>query len=363
MADQHPHPLFVRNLQGGQLRETFLVSAVVSVLAVRFYLTLTGFPQIGGRGLHIAHMLWGGALMVTALLFLLAYLGERIRRVAAILGGLGFGLFIDELGKFITSDNNYFYRPAIALIYVVFVLLFLRLRSFDRHRPVSAEIYLANALVLLQEAAIHELDPQEKRRLIRWLRLSGEAGTDLLGDDAIRRLEARPPDLVPQSRVTRVLRVARRTVTRGLRSRWTERIAVPVLLVRLLGGVVVAGVLALTRDTSLAGGFQHSPLLIATAISSLMAVIGLIRLPLSRIHALRWFKRSILTTILLTDVFVFYYQQLGGLSDLVIDLILLGVFEAIIDAQHTRTSSPSPHAREGPTLSPSPLAGEGRGGG
>jgi len=277
--------------------------------------------------------------------------------------GLGFGLFIDELGKFITSDNNYFYRPAIALIYVVFVLLFHRLRSFDRHRPVSAEIYLANALVLLQEAAIHELDPHEKRRLIRWVRLSGKAGTDLLGDDAIRRLEARPPDLVPQSRVTRVLRVARRTVTRGLRSRWTERIAVPVLLVRLLGGVAVAGVLALTRDTSLAGGFQHSPLLIATAISSLMAVIGLIRLPLSRIHALRWFKRSILTTILLTDVFVFYYQQLGGLSDLVIDLILLGVFEAIIDAQHTRTSSPSPHAREGPTLSPSPLAGEGRGGG
>ena len=64
-----PHPLFVRNLQAGQLRETFLVSAVASFLGVRFFLNLTGFPRLGGGGLHIAHMLWGGGLMLTALLF------------------------------------------------------------------------------------------------------------------------------------------------------------------------------------------------------------------------------------------------------------------------------------------------------
>ena len=191
-------PLFVRNLQAGQLRETFLVSAVASLLVVRFFLSITGYPRIGGGGLHIAHMLWGGGLMVTALLFLLAYVGQRIRRVAAILGGLGFGLFIDELGKFITSDNNYFYRPTIALIYVVLVLLFLRLRSFERHRGVTEEVYLANALVLLQEAAIHDLDPKEKQLLLRWLQLSGTAGTGLLGNlgEGSRR---GPPDVVPRS--------------------------------------------------------------------------------------------------------------------------------------------------------------------
>ena len=336
MASQQTHPLFVRNLQAGQLRETFLVSAVASLLLVRFFLSLTGYPRLGGSGLHIAHMLWGGGLMVTAVLFLLAYLGQRIRRIAAILGGLGFGLFIDELGKFITSDNNYFYRPTIALIYVVFILLFLRLRSFERHRGATQEIYLANALVLLQDAAIHDLDPKEKHLLLRWLRLSGAAGTSLLGDVAAT-LQARPPDIVPRSAVRRRLRRGSRAVSRGLRADWTGRIAIPVLLFRLLGGLLVTTVLTLTRGGDLGDVNSHLPLLLATAISSAMAIMGLIRLPRARMHALRWFKRAILATILLTDVFVFYYQQLGGLSYLVVDLVLLAIFDALIDAEHRRT--------------------------
>src|SRR3979490_1363738 len=137
--EKHPtRPFFIRNLDAGQLLETFLVSAVASVLAVRFFLGATGYPRLGGGGLHVAHMLWGGALMLAAVLVLLGYLGHRIRRAAAVLAGIGFGLFIDELGKFITSDNNYFYRPALALIYVVFVLLFLWWPSLER-RPVAAE--------------------------------------------------------------------------------------------------------------------------------------------------------------------------------------------------------------------------------
>src|ERR1700716_557401 len=182
MAKYPTRPFFIRNLDAGQLLETFLVSAVAAVLAVRFFLGASGYPRLGGGGLHIAHMLWGGALMVAAVLLLLSYLGQRTRRGAAVLAGLGFGLFIDELGKFITSDNNYFYRPAIALIYVVFVLLFLWWRSLERHRVWDEQTYLANALMLLQEAALHDLDPAEKYHLIRWLRLSGAAGTALLGD-------------------------------------------------------------------------------------------------------------------------------------------------------------------------------------
>src|SRR5712692_3642270 len=132
----------VRNIDAGVFLERFLVFGVIALLGLRFCLAAAGYPQIGGRGLHIAHMLWGGFLMVVAIVLMLAFLGKTAQNLASILGGIGFGIFIDELGKFITSDNNYFFRPAIAIIYVIFVLLFLVFRALERHQALSEDGYL-----------------------------------------------------------------------------------------------------------------------------------------------------------------------------------------------------------------------------
>jgi hypothetical protein len=281
-------------------------------------------------------MLWGGGLLVAAVFVLLGYLGHRIRRAAAVLGGLGFGLFIDELGKFITSDNNYFYRPTIALIYVVFVLLFLWWRSLERRRVWDEETYLANALMLLQDAALHDLDPTEKYHLIRWLRRSGAAGTSLLGDiEAV--VAARRPDLPARGVVGMRLRAIQKRIDGLLRSRWTGRVAIIVLVVRLLGAGAASLALVYSPATTGPGETVDLPLLLASAVCGCLTLIGLVYLILrSRIHALRWFKRSILASIFLTDLFTFYYQQLGALADLAVDLILLAVFEALIEVEHRR---------------------------
>src|SRR5215211_3839695 len=127
-----PRMRLVRNVDAGSFLESFLLAAVSAVLVIRVYLELTGYPQIGGGGLHIAHMLWGGVLMVVGVVMLLAYLGKRMQHAAAIVAGIGFGTFIDELGKFITSDNNYFFQPTIALIYAIFILLFLAFHTIER---------------------------------------------------------------------------------------------------------------------------------------------------------------------------------------------------------------------------------------
>jgi hypothetical protein len=334
-------PLFIRNLVAGELLERFLVSAVASLLAVRFFLAITGFPRLGGGGLHIAHLLWGGGLMLAAQFLLLGYLGDRMRRAAAVVGGIGFGLFIDELGKFITTDSDYFYRPAVAVIYVVFVLLFLWWRSLERHRSWSQETYLANSLMLLQEAALHDLDPTEKYRLRQWLRQSGHAGADLLGN-VEATIAARKPDVPAVSAMGARLRWLRRRIDRGLRSRWTGRIVITLLVVRSLGNLVGSLALAMGQGTPAGEGIDAPPVVVAAALAGILTFIGLVYLILrSRIRALRWFKRSVLVSILLTDLFTFYYQQFGALADLAVDLILLAALESLTDAEHRR-SNPAP---------------------
>ncbi len=113
-----------------------IVSFAISVVGIRWWLQLTGYPRIGGGELHIAHMLWGGLLLVVAGILPQVLVGRWVREASAIALGAGTGLFIDEVGKFITTTNDYFYPAAAPLIYGVlltFVLAFILLH----HRHVG----------------------------------------------------------------------------------------------------------------------------------------------------------------------------------------------------------------------------------
>lgn len=108
-----------------------LVSFGGSVMATRLFLEMTGYPQIGGGELHIAHVLWGGLILFIAALLPLVYANRWAYSTGALLSGIGVGLFIDEVGKFITQTNDYFYPPAAPIIYALFlltVLIYLRVR-------------------------------------------------------------------------------------------------------------------------------------------------------------------------------------------------------------------------------------------
>jgi hypothetical protein len=102
-----------------------IVSFAVTVVGTRWYLQATGYPTVGGGELHIAHMLWGGLLLVVAALIPLLLIHPRVRPITAILAGVGTGLFVDEIGKFITTSNDYFYPAAAPLIYAVLLVLVL----------------------------------------------------------------------------------------------------------------------------------------------------------------------------------------------------------------------------------------------
>src|SRR5919108_950898 len=192
-------PPLVRDADAGSYLESFLVWAVAAILGIRGYLALTGYPQLGG-GLHIAHMLWGGLLMLAALVLVLACLGKWAKRWAAGLGGVGFGTFIDELGKFVTRDNDYFFRPTIGILYVLLVLLFLLFRWIGRRRPLSPEEQLVNAADLVREVVLDGASREEVARALALLEGVERAGLGGPVPAAIRAAvegAARAPDRGP----------------------------------------------------------------------------------------------------------------------------------------------------------------------
>jgi len=115
-----------------------IVSFVIAVVGTRWFLQITGYPQVGGGELHIAHMLWGGLALVLAALLGLIVSASWVAPVTAILTGAGTGLFIDEVGKFITASNDYFYPLAAPLIYglvLALALVFILVRHRDGGAP------------------------------------------------------------------------------------------------------------------------------------------------------------------------------------------------------------------------------------
>jgi hypothetical protein len=147
-----------------------LLSFAASVALTRLFLQLADYPQIGNSELHIAHVLWGGLLLFVAALSPLIFANRWVYPLSALLGGAGVGLFIDEVGKFITQNNNYFYPAAAPIIYVLFlltVLVYLQVRR-PSSRDARAELYCA--LDVLAEVLDNDLDTQERTELQARLR-------------------------------------------------------------------------------------------------------------------------------------------------------------------------------------------------
>ena len=168
----------VKEADAEQYLLVMLLSFAGTVIVVRAYLKLTGFPQIGSGELHIAHLLWGGLLLFIGTLLPLMLANRWVHRVTAVLSGVGVGLFIDEVGKFITKSNDYFYPAAAPIIYSVFlvtVLLYLQVRR-AKARDARSELY--HALDDLTEAIDNDLDAREKADIeTRLLRVTTAAAS------------------------------------------------------------------------------------------------------------------------------------------------------------------------------------------
>jgi hypothetical protein len=146
-----------------------LLSFAASVGLTRLFLELTGYPQLGNDELHIAHVLWGGLFLFMAAVLPLIFANRWVYVLGSLSAGLGVGLFIDEVGKFITQTNNYFYPAAAPIIYATFLITVLVYMQVRRPPERDARDELYGAIDGLAEVLDHDLEPSELRALQRRL--------------------------------------------------------------------------------------------------------------------------------------------------------------------------------------------------
>lgn len=291
--------LFIRNLEADTYLENFIISAIVSVFSIRIFLLLADYPQLGGGIYHIAHIIWGGFFMLMALVILLSFMSQKAMAVAAVLGGIGFGAFIDELGKFITSENDYFFEPTIAYIYIIFILLYLISRLIPAYRKVSQREYLVNAIEMIKESAVNDFDKEEEAKAAEYLAKCNQKNPTV---KALKRL-------LDNLEISPTPRPGLFTRIRTFFRRQYYAIA--------QSGIVLNGVIFflafqtfLAFSTSVSVSFTQPDLsfsesghLYSSILAGLFVMIGLFALRLSRTEAYRFFRIAVLISILLTDFF------------------------------------------------------------
>lgn len=306
---------------------TFLVASVVTVLGTRAYLAATGYPQIGGGGLHIAHVLWGGLLMALAMMLLLSYMGPVPRSLGAVLGGVGFGLFIDEVGKFVTSDNDYFYAPTAAIIYLVTVLLVLVVEGLHGRRAHHPAEYLAVAADRLTAGLAGGFTPtaREEARMLA-AKGAGEPGSDLVADlvEAVPDDDVDVPDLV-RGGVDRVVRWLDALVDRA----WAASLVISALLLvgvaeALVGIRIVRGLVpGLPVWTGVA-------ILAAVGVSVALLAVGVVVGRRNHLGGALWVRRAVLISLLFTQLLVFRAVRWTAAFGLLLDVVAFVVLEVAL---------------------------------
>lgn len=319
--------------------------AVVSLLGTRLYLNLKNWPIIGGEVWHIAHILWGGLGMLIGGLVNFMFYGKRAKRISATISGLGLGLFIDEAGKFLSRDNDYFFQPAVMVMYVIFMGLFLIYKYVERHQIKSEATLLHSILEDFEDIIRDDLDTGEKERLIERIEklAKSENRTYLKVYNGLRKIvdEVEAKEIPNTNRLVLMYKNSKDWVMKKiLNKRYFKATLLLFAGLYIIRWVWDAGIVMLTEKKlfdvflgdyeyflSVDGWFLGAKV-VFDGITAVLLGLGIqAMLFRKRKRALVMFEYGILINIFLSSVFRFYFEQFAGLVDLAIDVAILAYIQ------------------------------------
>lgn len=338
----------VRQQAADSFMVLLIVAFAVTVIVVRLFLQLSGYPQVGNSTFHIAHLLWGGLLLFGAVVLLLLWANRWVLWLCALLGGIGVGLFIDEVGKFITQDNDYFFPLAFPIIYAFLlacVWLYLRLR---RAQPRDTRTILYNSLEDLKQVLDHDLDPFEHAALVKSLNqvvtTAKNRNEQKLAQALLDFVRAQGLDLALEpNRIERVW-----SWTKFVAARWPSRRAFKWLLIISFAWAGLTSLFEISALWSIVGGsfqdttlpafviqsgkvqyelrdptllFMHS---IAILITGGMSMLAAVLLMARKEHAgLRIGSLAMILSLTVVTLLTFYFSQLYAIGDALSQLAIL----------------------------------------
>ena len=348
-AAPSPNPFFLVSDRSTRLMMIVLVSCGLTVALTRLLLLLTGYPQIGNSTFHLAHALWGGLALFLAGISALIVQNRGAAVVGALLTGVGFGLFLDEVGKFITQQNDYFFPLAAPIVYACLLLILLVTELVRRHQLRSPRAHLLAAISLSQTiadgtATQREITAMENHvRQARTGRLDDASAALLGGIETSMAMADRVDE--PYALVGRADRRIRRAVASWLpanRARRFARLAMAVFCVLgLVQLVLLVGVaftpeelrraLTLSVRDQPVGDIGKIVFLVTWGLNAVVAVLAgitwwaLRRRRLRRRLALSCGYGAMLLMLLLGNLLSSYIYQFAVLLEATLQIITLGL--------------------------------------
>ena len=328
-----------RRDRGPQYLLITIASFAVTVAATRWYLQLAGYPTVGGGELHVAHALWGGLALVLAALLPLLWVGHRSLVLSALLAGVGVGLFIDEIGKFLTTTTDYFFAPAAPMIYGSLLLLVLLWMLFRRSSGDAIEATHA-VLDALRDAVDGRLTAEERERVIALRNAKGEPLEGGIHARLLAVLESPAIDGRLRTAGPIASGAARRWLERLLPTRlerWLVYIGLALALLAALGAAISLLAIWLQPEALDMSTFENErvdipdDLLWFALLMTVNLVVGVsagLALVMRARGSSRWIDVAIgaaLIDLVVGELVAFYAIQFAALSAAIGGIVLLGL--------------------------------------
>ena len=318
-----------------------MIWGIVGLLAIRLYLDLNNWPVVGGEVWHIAHILWGGLGMLFGGLANFMFYGKKAKKISATILGLGLGLFIDEAGKFLSRDNDYFFQPAVMVMYVLFIGLFLVYKYMEKYQVKSEASILHSILEDFEEIIGDDLDNKEKARLLEKMEklTKSKNSTYLMVQSGLKQIveKVKVKKAGEGNLVYRSLKKSKNwLMTKLLSKRYFKATLLAFAGVYVVRWMYDTGMVLLTEKELVEvflGNYQYflsidiwflGAKVIFDGITALFLGLGIQAMMFrKRKRALVMFEYGILVNIFLSSVFRFYFEQFAGLVDLALDVVIL----------------------------------------